>query len=195
MSALEHSDLSAPRKELGRELSEILREYIGNPRPLNPSQKLRDIAETRGWPVRTFKRRAGSNALGFTRNVATKLSLVGSALAGLPIWALTGSRQEARNFATSLFADVAGAVAGLKLDISGEKHLWVERPAVFIFNHQSDIDVLICSKLLRRNFTGVGKAEIKQMPLVGAAMEMAGVVTAMNTNGSREVIAPPPVRD
>ena len=30
MSALEHSDLSAPRKELGRELSEILREYIGN---------------------------------------------------------------------------------------------------------------------------------------------------------------------
>ena len=27
------------------------------------------------------------------------------------------------------------------------------------------------------------------------SMEMAGVVTAMNTNGSREVIAPPPVRD
>jgi len=30
MSALEHSDISAPRKEFGRELSEILREYIGN---------------------------------------------------------------------------------------------------------------------------------------------------------------------
>lgn len=27
------------------------------------------------------------------------------------------------------------------------------------------------------------------------AMEMAGVVTSMNTNGSREVIAPSPVRD
>ena len=27
------------------------------------------------------------------------------------------------------------------------------------------------------------------------SMEMAGVVTSMNTNGSREVIAPPPVRD
>nr|WP_284691940.1 DNA translocase FtsK [Pseudomonas oligotrophica] len=27
------------------------------------------------------------------------------------------------------------------------------------------------------------------------AMEMAGVVTSMNTNGSREVIAPPPIRD
>jgi len=26
-------------------------------------------------------------------------------------------------------------------------------------------------------------------------MEMAGVVTPMNTNGSREVIAPPPARD
>lgn len=172
-----------------------LLEYIGNPRPLNPSQKLRDIAETRGWPVRTFKRRAGSNALGFTRNVATKLSLVGSALAGLPIWALTGSRQEARNFATSLFADVAGAVAGLKLDISGEKHLWVERPAVFIFNHQSDIDVLICSKLLRRNFTGVGKAEIKQMPLVGAAMEMAGVVLIDRSNSKSAIAALEPLVD
>jgi S-DNA-T family DNA segregation ATPase FtsK/SpoIIIE len=27
------------------------------------------------------------------------------------------------------------------------------------------------------------------------AMEMAGVVTPMNTNGSREVIAPGPMRD
>ncbi len=27
------------------------------------------------------------------------------------------------------------------------------------------------------------------------AMEIAGVVTSMNTNGSREVIAPPPIRD
>ena len=27
------------------------------------------------------------------------------------------------------------------------------------------------------------------------AMEMAGVVTSMNTNGSREVLAPPPTRD
>ena len=27
------------------------------------------------------------------------------------------------------------------------------------------------------------------------SMEMAGVVTAMNTNGSREVIAPAPMRD
>ena len=27
------------------------------------------------------------------------------------------------------------------------------------------------------------------------AMEMAGVVTSMNTNGSREVLAPAPMRD
>ncbi|MAL37567.1 MAG: cell division protein FtsK, partial [Pseudomonas sp.] len=27
------------------------------------------------------------------------------------------------------------------------------------------------------------------------SMEMAGVVTSMNTNGSREVLAPPPTRD
>jgi putative phosphoserine phosphatase / 1-acylglycerol-3-phosphate O-acyltransferase len=165
-----------------------LLEYVGHPRPLNPSQKLKDIAATRGWPTRVFHSRSSSTTMGLTRNIATKVSLVSSVIAGLPIWALTGSKQEARNFSMSLFADVASAVAGLKLDITGEKNLWAARPAVFIFNHQSDIDVMIISKLLRRNFTGVGKAEIKKMPFIGVAMEMAGVVLIDRSN-SKSAIA------
>lgn len=170
-----------------------LLEHVGKPRPLNPSSKLKEIAAARGWPVRSFRSRSSSSTVGWTRNIATKVSLVGSALAGLPIWALTGSKQEARNFSTSLFADVATAIAGLKLDVVGEKHLWAERPAVFIFNHQSDIDVLICSKLLRRNFSGVGKAEIKQMPFVGTAMEMAGVVLIDRANSKSAIAALDPL--
>lgn len=172
-----------------------LLEYVGHPRPLNPSQKLREIAETRAWPTRTFKSRTSSSTLGVTRNIATKLSLVGSVVAGLPIWALSGSKQEARNFSMSTFADVASAVAGLKLEIIGEKNLWASRPAVFIFNHQSDIDVLICSKLLRRNFSGVGKAEIKKMPFIGRAMEYAGVVLIDRKNSKSAIAAMEPLID
>ncbi|WP_295875508.1 HAD-IB family hydrolase [uncultured Zhongshania sp.] len=165
-----------------------LLEYVGKPRPLNPSTKLREIAGERGWPMRTFHSRSSrSSAIGLTRNIASKVSLVGSVLAGLPIWALTGSKQEARNFSMSLFADISSAVTGLKLDIVGEQNLWAARPAVFIFNHQSDIDVMICAKLLRRNFAGVGKAEIKQMPLIGMAMEYSGIVL-INRSDSRSAI-------
>ncbi len=172
-----------------------LLEYIGKPRPLNPSKKLKLIADKRGWPTRTFRSRSGSPALGAVRNIATKLSLAGSVVAGLPIWALTGSKQEARNFSASLFADVGAALAGLKLEIVGEENLWAARPAVFVFNHQSDIDVLICAKILRRNFSGVGKAEIKKMPLIGMAMEMFGVVLIDRSNSKSAIDAMQPLVD
>jgi len=172
-----------------------LLEYVGNPRPLNPSEKLRLIADQRGWPTQTFRSRSASPVLGAVRNIATKLSLAGSVVAGLPIWALTGSKQEARNFSASFFADVGAALAGLKLDIVGEEHLWAARPAVFIFNHQSDIDVLICAKILRRNFSGVGKAEIKKMPLIGLAMEMFGVVLIDRSNSKSAIEAMQPLVD
>ena len=47
---------------------------------------------------------------------------------------------------------------------TGEEHLWSHRPAVFIFNHQSAVDTLLVAKLLRRDFTGVGKQELRRAP-------------------------------
>ena len=38
---------------------------------------------------------------------------------------------------------------GSSLDVRGEEHLWSERPAVFIFNHQSSLDMLIVGSLVR----------------------------------------------
>ncbi len=104
------------------------------------------------------------------------VSLVGSVLAGIPIWALTGSKRDALNFSISLFADTASAIIGLNLKIKGEQHLWSNRPAVFIFNHQSNVDLVIVTRLLRRDITGVGKREIRDMPIVGHVMEAAGIV-------------------
>ena len=80
-----------------------------------------------------------------SRRLLSRFSIV--TVAGIPIWALTGSRREARNFATSLFADVSSALIGLKLVVRGEQHLWSRRPAVFVFNHQSKADVVIMARL------------------------------------------------
>jgi putative phosphoserine phosphatase/1-acylglycerol-3-phosphate O-acyltransferase len=139
-----------------------LLERVGNPQPLNPNARLTEIAERHGWPIRRFRSRGQPGVFDLLRSVAATVSLVPTALAGLPIWALTGSEREARNFVTSLFADVSSALIGLKLVVRGEENLWLRRPAVFVFNHQSKADVVIMARLLRRDITGVGKKEIWQ---------------------------------
>ena len=48
------------------------------------------------------------------------------------------------------------------LRVEGEEHLWAERPAVFIFNHQSALDAILMLKLVRRDLTGVGKIELRR---------------------------------
>ncbi len=153
-----------------------LLERVGNPRPLNPNNKLLAVAEQRGWPVRRFGSRGQPHIAGLLRSAMVPVSLVGSFLAGFPIWALTGSKRDALNFSVSLFADTASALIGLNLNIVGEQHLWSHRPAVFIFNHQSNVDLVVVARLMRRDITGVGKREIGDIPVVGRVMEAAGMV-------------------
>jgi len=172
-----------------------LLERVGHPQPLNPNTRLTEISERKGWPVRRFKSRGQPGIFDFVRSVAATVSLVPSALAGLPIWALTGSQREARNFATSLFADVSSALIGLNLVIRGEEHLWSKRPAVFVFNHQSKADVIIIARLLRRDFAGVGKKEIRDTPIIGKTMELAGTVFIDRANAASAIEAMQPLVD
>jgi putative phosphoserine phosphatase/1-acylglycerol-3-phosphate O-acyltransferase len=120
---------------------------------------------------------------------------VTSFTAGLPVWALTGSRREAQNFSFSLFADTASALIGLKLNIKGEQNLWAQRPAVFIFNHQSKADVIILAKLLRRDIAGIGKQEIRDMPVIGKVMEYGGLVFIDRANSGSAIQAMAPLVD
>lgn len=172
-----------------------LLERVGNPRPLNPNKKLLTIAERRGWPVRRFASRGRAHATDWLRSLFVPISLVGSFFAGLPIWALTGSKRDALNFSVSLFADTASALIGLNLRIRGEHHLWSHRPAVFVFNHQSNVDLVILGRLLRRDITGVGKKEIRDMPIVGQIMEFAGVVLIDRKNSASAIEAMSPLVD
>jgi putative phosphoserine phosphatase/1-acylglycerol-3-phosphate O-acyltransferase len=172
-----------------------LLERVGHPQPLNPNSRLAAIAEERGWPTRRFRSRGQPQITDFVRSVAATASLLPSFMAGLPIWALTGSKSEARNFATSIFADVSSALIGLNLVVRGEHHLWESRPAVFVFNHQSKVDVVIMARLLRRDIAGVGKKEIKQMPLIGKTLELAGTVFIDRQNSAGAIEAMKPLVD
>jgi putative phosphoserine phosphatase/1-acylglycerol-3-phosphate O-acyltransferase len=172
----------------------LLLERVGNPRALNPSGKLERIARDKRWPTAKFGSRGRPSMGQFLRSVAATSSLVTSFMAGLPIYALTGSRRDANNFSFSLFADTASALVGMDLNVKGEENLWSHRPAVFVFNHQSKADVIVVSKLIRRDLAGIGKKEIKsENPLIGRVLEMGGVVLIDRANSKSAIDAMSPL--
>lgn len=170
-----------------------LLERVGCPRVLNPNTKLRAMAKDRGWSIQDFGSRGTPSVMDYARTIYATGSLVGSFAAGLPIWALTGSQREAMNFSLGLFGDFAAAMVGIDLDVYGEKNLWAARPCVFIFNHQSKADVVILAKLIRKDMGGIGKKEIRDIPVLGRIMEMAGTVFVDRANTQSAIKAMEPL--
>lgn len=153
-----------------------LLEIVGKPRPLNPNRGLTDIALRRGWPMRTFSSRGMPSVGDIVRTGLAVGSMLPSFLMALPA-ALRGSDvRRAVNTAISTWGEVGTALSGIDVQVKGEEHLWSDRPAVFIFNHQSGIDTLLLCKLLRRDIVGVAKDELRQNPLWGPAFAVAGTV-------------------
>jgi putative phosphoserine phosphatase/1-acylglycerol-3-phosphate O-acyltransferase len=149
---------------------------VGRPRPINPNRRLAAIAAKRGWPVRSFSSRGRPSLTDVARTSLALASLAPSLAIGAPLAALDGQWRSAINFASTMWGELGTAIAGLNLQVEGEQHLWAKRPAVFVFNHQSAIEVLLLCKLLRRDFIGIGKEEIRSYPLLGRAFALAGTV-------------------
>lgn len=155
---------------------EPLLDAVGHAIVVNPDGKLADIARHNGWRELHLESRG---QVGIT-DIARSLLIYGSAVpflaASLPIRMLGASQRDATNFSIGAWSSVAAAIARLKLITEGEEHLWSQRPAVFIFNHQSAVDVLITARLLREEFIGVAKKEIRHQLPMGPAFTYSGAV-------------------
>ncbi len=170
-----------------------LLEAVGFPRPLNPDQTLEVVAHRRNWPVRRFTSRGIPGFKEFIRTGLVYGAFFSAALQIIPTWILNQSRRDAVNLAVTTWGEFGSALAGIKIEIRGEHHLWSQRPAVFLFNHQSAIDVLIIAKLLRRDFTAIAKQEIAANPLVGPVFRVADTVFIDRRNQTKAVEALRPV--
>ena len=153
-----------------------LLETAGRPVVLNGSRDLKQIAREAGWSMADFSSRGNATSSQVLRSLAATGSLVGSFMMGLPLYALSGSRRDSLNFSISLFAETASVLIGLDIDVRGRENLWKQRPAIFMFNHQSNADMLIMASLIRRDIVGVGKRELRNLPVIGPLMGAAGVV-------------------
>jgi putative phosphoserine phosphatase/1-acylglycerol-3-phosphate O-acyltransferase len=168
---------------------------VGNPRPTNPDARLREIAVKRGWPMRSFTSRGTPGPTEIVRTALAVGGLVPSVLLGLPAFVLDGSWRRAINVTASVWGEIGTAIAGVDVQVKGESHLWSHRPAVFIFNHQSAIDMLLLCKLLRRDFIGIAKKEVKRNPIFGPIFALAGAVFIDRGNRDQAVSALEPAID
>ncbi len=129
------------------------------------------------------------------RGEAMTGSILVSWAAALPIYAITGSTSKAQNFGLSLFADLCSAMVGMDMNVKGEHNAWRQRPAVFIFNHQSHADLMVIARLVRRDLAAVGKREIGDMPILGKVLGTAGAVFIDRENTASAIEAMQPLVD
>jgi putative phosphoserine phosphatase/1-acylglycerol-3-phosphate O-acyltransferase len=166
-----------------------LLEAVGCPRPTNPNARLAAIASRRGWPARTFHTRGAPPVMDVVRTSLAIGSFFSSVLVGLPLLALDRDTRRWANIAGTTWGELGTALAGIDVRATGEEHLWSSRPAVFIFNHQSAVDVLLLCKLLRRDFVAISKQEVRQNPFFGPLFAMAGTVFIDRANRARALEA------
>jgi putative phosphoserine phosphatase/1-acylglycerol-3-phosphate O-acyltransferase len=113
--------------------------------------------------------------LDWIRTFAALAAIAPGLAAGVATLAATRDRRRAINRAIELWGDLGTRAAGVTLDVLGSAHLTL-RPAVFVFNHQSGADPFLLCALLRRDFVGVAKIEIRSNPVLGPAFAFADTV-------------------
>lgn len=140
-------------------------EVCGNPCAVRPGSALEAAARERGWDVLRLERRAGSGPVTAARSVAAWNAVVAGVGAGLGLGLGVGGldRREAAEFGMAVASRACLELAGVRISLQGGAHLGV-RPAVFLFNHQSWLDVAVMARLLRRDYTGFAKHELSRIP-------------------------------
>lgn len=140
---------------------------VGNPRPTNPEGKMAAVAKRRGWPILRFNSRGPVGLRRQLRTLAGFGSMFPVAAGAVGIGVLTRNRRRGVNFFTSTFSQLSLAITGVQLNVIGTENLTAQRPAVFIFNHRNQVDPVIAGALVRDNWIGVGKKELKKDPVMG----------------------------
>ncbi len=167
-------------------------EVVGRPRPLNPDGGLTRAAEERGWSAHRLSRVQRLTPVNVVRSAASFAGLGVGVAAGLGMGLLNRDRGTALSVAAAVGSELSLAAGGVELEVDGAENLWAARPAVFLFNHQSQLDVAILAALLRRDFTGVAKKELSRDPAFAAMGWLADVAYIDRTDAvaARAALAP-----
>ncbi len=171
-----------------------LLEIVGKPRPLNPDTKLAVLAFQNNWPIHRFDDVQRPKVANILRTGLAMGSLFPAVMSGTLSGLYNLSWKDGINAMTATIGDLGAALVGINLVIKGEENLQKYRPAVFIFNHQSQVDFFIAAKLLRKDILGVAKKEL-ETGLYGFMMKMAGVVFVDRADSEKAIESLKPIVD
>lgn len=168
-------------------------EAVGRPVALNPDRGLTREARRRGWPIVNLARpQRGPTPVSTARTATAIGALMSTAALGVGVGLLTRNRQTAANLVGTFGPQVALTICGIDLVVRGRENAWSTRPAVFMFNHQSSLDVLVLGNVIRRDVTGVAKQEAAHDPRfapVGALLDVA-YIDRSDTTRAKAALAP-----
>jgi putative phosphoserine phosphatase/1-acylglycerol-3-phosphate O-acyltransferase len=149
---------------------------VGNPVAVNPSDKLGAHARAANWPQLHFSTRGMPGLEQIARTTLTLQTVLATSGIGLFSKRLGLDSYRSANQLTRLLGDVGSAFAGLNFEIDGAENLRRERPAVFVFNHQSLLDALVLAHLLREDVVALCKKEMANNAVVGPLLRQADTI-------------------
>jgi len=153
-----------------------LLKQVGFPVATNPSPALAEYAQQHNWPILRFCSRGKASMESVLRTVLTANTVVTTAAAGAASWLLSRSPNQATNQMTRWLGDLGVAFAGLEFEIEGAAYLEAVRPAVFTFNHQSNLDSIVMAHLLRHDVVAFCKQELADNKLLGPLLRAHGTI-------------------
>lgn len=166
---------------------------VGRPVALNPDRKLAGIARAEGWlSVNLPKPERGATPVATARTGMAMSALMATTALGATAGVLARNRRVAANLVGTFGPDLALQICGIDAHVTGEDNAWSARPAVFMFNHQSSLDLLLVGKVVRRDATGVAKKEASHDPrfaAIGTLLDVAYVDRA-DTKQARAALQP-----
>ena len=168
-----------------------LLEIVGHPQPINPDTELSSIAYQNDWTIYRFNDENRPKMSNLVRTGLAFGSLIPAAIGGLASGLLSQSKSDGINSMMSLVGDIGTKVAGIELVVKNKEHLWTHRPAVFLFNHQSNVDFFIVAKLVRQNAVAIAKKELEKSP-VGPLFKLGGVIFIDRTDREKAINAMQP---
>lgn len=172
-----------------------LLEIVGNPRPMNPDTKLSALAYQNDWIVYQLNNDKRPGLSNFVRTGLALGSLVPAVINGVASGAMHMSWTDGVNSMMATVGDLVVKMAGLELAVKGQEYLWEKRPAVFIFNHQSSVDMFVAAKLIRKDAVGIAKKELKSMPIIGQLLQAGGVIFIDRKDKEKAIEAMKPAVD
>ncbi|KAL2015606.1 hypothetical protein VTK56DRAFT_5185 [Thermocarpiscus australiensis] len=130
----------------------------------------------------------------FARSLASYLSLIVCSLYGVVasiVLRLLGYSQLSQWTVARSFKFVMGLTTGVTFDVEDPKgHLEKVRPAVFIGNHQTELDVLMLGCMFPKYCSVTAKSSLRRTPFLGWFMALSGsiFIDRANSKDAREAM-------